>query len=185
MKPFSKISLATGTVAILATAVFAGTGTFDIEDGGAAEGNFTASVTPGSGDQALGRVRVSLSNPGSNNMDSVVISLAGARTGLSNFKLWISSDAVLDGGDTQFGSTIASDPGGTNLAFAGLYSDGVPFFYIFLTADLAGGATGTVLPGLEDISGPGVGGLLNFSPGDPMANSAATLPVELDSFSVE
>jgi len=50
---------------------------------------------------------------GTDSFHAATIKLTGARTGLSNFKLWFSND-ISFGGDTNIGATAATDPGDGN-----------------------------------------------------------------------
>ncbi|MCK4529723.1 MAG: hypothetical protein KAU44_00965, partial [Candidatus Marinimicrobia bacterium] len=108
--------------------------------------SFTPSVTSGSSDQAIGRFQLTGAEDGASLTDAS-IKLNGTRTGISNIKLWSSTDATF-GSDTQLGSTVASDPGNGNTAsftFSGFPSSiSTSGTYYFVTVDVASDATGAV-----------------------------------------
>ena len=86
-------------------------------------------------------------------LTNVSIDLEGSRTGFSNFKLWESTDAALDGGDTQLGSTIVTDPGANPAVFSSLTkSISTSGDYYFLTADVDIEATGSIRAYIGDAS---------------------------------
>ncbi|MBK7865582.1 MAG: hypothetical protein IPJ75_00480 [Ignavibacteriales bacterium] len=88
----------------------------------AADGTgYTYEGIGGSGNQPIGRFSLNDFNAGST-LTSATIKLNGARTGTSNFKLWVSTDNTFNSGtDTQIGSTVVADPGvGNNVVFGAL-----------------------------------------------------------------
>src|SRR5687767_12428485 len=110
-------------IAITAGACFtsvtaqAGKVSWDFKDGGATEGNFTAAPVKGQTSQVLGQVRIVPAAAVSAELDFFGVTLAGSRAGLSNFKVYTSTDATFDGGDPQFSITVAADPGATQIGF--------------------------------------------------------------------
>jgi hypothetical protein len=146
---------------------------------------FFAGVSRGSADQALGRFRLT-GNVGGASLTAVSIRLNGARTGLSNLKLWESSDAVF-GSDTQKGTTAAADPGnGNSVTFSGFTSAiTTGGTYYFLSGDVASDATGSVQgvitanASLTLSSGFLSGTITNA----PLSSADVSLPVGLVSFS--
>jgi hypothetical protein len=106
--------------------------------------SFTPSVTTGSSDQAIGRFQLTGAESGASLTDAS-IKLNGTRTGLSNIKLWASTDATF-GSDIQLGLTVSTDPGnGESATFSSLGSDiTTSETYYFITADIASDATGNV-----------------------------------------
>ncbi|HPG40301.1 MAG TPA: T9SS type A sorting domain-containing protein [bacterium] len=147
---------------------------------------FTSAVTPGNGNQALGRFQLTGSATGAT-LTAASIKLNGTRTGLSNLKLWSSTNNTFESGsDTQLGSTVAVDPGdGSSASFSGFSSAiGTSGTYYFLTGDIAAGATGAVqgvivANGNLTVSGGTLSGTITNA---PLSNGDASLPVELASF---
>ncbi|MEI7420845.1 MAG: glycine-rich protein, partial [Prolixibacteraceae bacterium] len=95
-------------------------------------------------DQAIGRFAMTATGSGGS-LSTATITLNGTRTGCSNFKLWESSDAVF-GGDTQLGSTIASDPGTSGIVTFNSFTSTLstsPKYY-FLTCDISNTSTGSI-----------------------------------------
>ncbi len=145
--------------------------------------SFSPSVTPGSTDQPIGRFSLSASDTGSE-LSRVTIRLDGTRTGASNFKLWKSANSTF-GSDTQLGSTVVTDPGDAKtVSFS--FNEGLTttMFYYFLTCDVAGGATGSIEGYLTDnTSLTFYDGVISATITDaPLSSGAATLPVELSTF---
>lgn len=144
---------------------------------------FTQTITPAA-NQAIGRFKLT-ANPGGVVLTNAVIKLNNERSGLSNFKLWSSTDESF-GSDTQVGTTIAADPGmGKNLTFSSLNSAiSSGGTYLFLTADVDAGATGTVQAVLADNNSLTITGglILEMISNDALSNGDATLPVELTAF---
>lgn len=145
---------------------------------------FTPSVTPNSANQILGRFQLTGSADGAA-LTAVSIKLNGLRTGLSNFKLWSSTDASF-GDDTQLGSTIAADPGnGSSITFNSfsnpISSGGI---YYFLTADVAADATGTLQGVIVQNSSLTIssGTLSGTISNAVLSAGELPLPVELTSF---
>lgn len=145
---------------------------------------FAQSFTPNAPDQILGRFKLTGSSNGAA-FTSAAIKLNNTRSGLSNFKLWSSSDELF-GSDSQLGSTVASDPGdGATVTFSGFNSPitqaGV---YYFLTADAASGVTGTVQCIIRNagdlaISNGTLGGTISSA---LLSGGTSPLPVELTLF---
>jgi hypothetical protein len=146
---------------------------------------FTPTVTKGSANQPLGRFQLTGDVAGSS-LTAASIKLNGTRTGLSNLKLWSSTDATF-GSDTQLGSTVTVDPGaGSSVSFSGFTSAiATGGTYYFLTGDVDAGATGKV-------QGVIIGnGNLTLNKGDlsgtitntPLSSGDVSLPVGLVSFS--
>lgn len=139
----------------------------------------------GASNQPIGRVSIN-TNTLAGNLEGTTISLSGTRSGLSNFKLWISPDNTF-GSDTQFGSTVGADPGGGTMQFSGISAQPASTtFYIFLTADVdvAGPASGSVLPSVTAVTAD----QLISVPGSPfnnMASGAEPLPVTLSLMTLE
>ncbi|MFA6596978.1 MAG: T9SS type A sorting domain-containing protein [Ignavibacteriaceae bacterium] len=145
---------------------------------------FTQSITPGSTNQALGRFLLTGTSSGAT-LTAASIKLNGTRTGLTNFKLWSSTDASF-GSDTQLGSTVAADPGdGGSISFSSLTSSiSISGTYYFLTTDVAAGATGTaqgviVQNSSLTLNGGSLSGTISNA---ALSSNAVSLPVELNSF---
>jgi hypothetical protein len=119
-------------------------------------------------------------------LTSATINFEGTPTGISNFKLWSSSDANF-GGDTQIGSTVSNFPGnGGSINFNG-FSNSVSSSgtYYFLTADVAANPTGTVRAYITNKSSLTLSsdGYLNSTFSNSyLSSEASPLPVELTSF---
>lgn len=150
-------------------------------------GSFTQSITPNSTNQALGQFKLTGSSSGAL-LTSASIRLDNARTGLSNLKLWSSTDATF-GGDTQLGSSITTDPGdGNAVTFSGFSSTiSTSGTYYFLTADIASGATGTVQGVIVQNNSLSLsGGVLSSTISNAViSNGTSPLPVKINSFIVE
>ena len=151
------------------------------------DGNsFTQSITSNSTNQVIGRFFLNADYSGAE-LTSATINFEGTPTGISNFKLWSSSDANF-GGDTQIGSTIANYPGnGGSINFTG-FSNSVSSSgtYYFLTADVAANPTGTVRAYITSKSSLTLSsdGYLNSTFSNSyLSSEASPLPVELISFS--
>ncbi len=145
---------------------------------------FTQSIIPGSTDLPLGRFQLTSDASGAT-LTAVSIKLNGTRTGLSNLKLWSSTDDSF-GGDTKIGSTVAEDPGdGASVSFSSLSAavntSGV---YYFITANVAADASGTVQAVISENSSLTISdGTLSGSISDALlSGNTAPLPVELISF---
>jgi hypothetical protein len=150
---------------------------------------FTQSVTPNSTDQVLGRFQLTADGSGST-FTAAGIKLNGTRTGLSNFKLWSSTNATFESGsDTQIGSTVAADPGDGNSITFSSFSSAVSTsgIYYFLTADVAAAATGTVQGVLVNNSSITLnsGALTGTITNAVLSNGTSPLPVELVSFTAK
>jgi hypothetical protein len=148
-------------------------------------GGFTPVVMRGGTNQALGRFELTGDAAGAS-LTAASIKLNGTRTGLSNLKLWQSSDAAF-GSDTQIGSTVAADPGdGNSVSFSGFSSSiGTGGTYYFLTGDVAsdamGGVHGVIVQNSSlTVSGGTLSGTITNA---PLSGVDASLPVGLASFS--
>jgi hypothetical protein len=146
---------------------------------------FATNGTKGNSNQVLGRFRLAGDVSGSS-LTAASIKLNGTRTGLSNLKLWLSTDATF-GGDTQMGSTVAADPGdGASVSFSGFSgSVGTAGTYFFLTGDLDAGASGKTR-GILTASGSltlNKGTLSGGISDAPLSSADVSLPVELITFS--
>ncbi|HPG40303.1 MAG TPA: T9SS type A sorting domain-containing protein [bacterium] len=147
---------------------------------------FTSSVVKGGLNQALGRFQLTGSASGAT-LTTASIKLDGTRTGLSNLKLWSSTNNTFESGsDTKLGSTVGGDPGdGGSVSFSSFSSSiGTGGTYYFLTGDVAAGATGIVqgvivANGNLTISDGTLSGSIDNA---PLSNGDASLPVELASF---
>jgi len=147
---------------------------------------FTTAVTPGNSNQALGRFVLTGDVAGAT-LTAASIKLNGTRTGLSNLKLWSSTDNTFESGsDTQLGSTVAADPGdGSSASFSGFSSAiATGGTYYFVTGDVSAGATGAVqgviiANGNLTVAGGTLSGSISTA---LLSNSDASLPVELSSF---
>ncbi|NQT26886.1 T9SS type A sorting domain-containing protein, partial [candidate division KSB1 bacterium] len=121
--------------------------TFSIVSVAFTDGNgFSPVITPDSENQALGRFHLTVGGSGVVLTDAA-IKLNGTRTGLSNLKLWSSTDDSFNSvSDVQLGSTVASDPGdGNSVEFTGFssaISTGTTWY--FLTGDISAAPSGTV-----------------------------------------
>ena len=119
--------------------------------------NYSPSVTQGQINQPFGRFQLSGTSADAALL-GVSIRLDDARTGVSNLKLWLSSDDSFHSGtDTQLGFTVAADPGNESLvSFSGL-SAPIPTsgVFFFITCDVSGSATGKIrgfIPSYEQIT---------------------------------
>jgi hypothetical protein len=117
--------------------------------------------------------------------------LEETRTGLSNFKLWYTSDFNSPYGPltTQLGGNVAVDPGTNNsIGFSGFtYSVPNTGAGFLVTADVAANATGNVRPWVTGPSSVGATGSTPTSNSGwpaPLAN-IGPLPVTLSLFAVE
>jgi len=144
---------------------------------------FAPTVVPGTTDNPIGRFAVSADEAGSS-LTRVTIKLNETRSGVSNFKLWKSSDENF-GSDTQKGTTVAADPGiGEYVSFALNEAVSTSTEYYFLTADVSADATGSIRPYLEDNSSLTFfdGELSSTKSNEPLSGSDVSLPVTLASF---
>jgi hypothetical protein len=141
-----------------------------------------SSGTPGANNNIIGRFKL-LGNHEGGVLQSVTISLSGTRSGVSNVKLWSSSDNSFNSGsDTQ----LSSKSDATSVTFNGFNSlvDNTSGTYYFITMDLTGGATGSVtatIPSQTSFSFAGANQPSSFSNAS-LSSSAVPLPVELISF---
>jgi hypothetical protein len=141
--------------------------------------------TLGASNQPIGRASVATGVIVNGELTGTTVTLSGTRTGLSNFKMWVSTDNTFDGGDTQFGSTVAADPGGSAMEFNGSsIQPASTTFYVFLTADvdIAGVASGSVLPTMSGMTS--IPQIFSFAPG-AMASGAEPLPITVSLISAE
>lgn len=158
---------------------------FTLSNGTAGEINYSPAVTRNSTDQPIGVFSLDADGAGSTLAD-VTIRLTGVRTGLSNFKTWTSTDASFNSvTDTQKGATIAVDPGIAGMVFGGTFPMPLGKTYLFLTADVDSGATGTVQANVISISSNATATLQNFTPPEAMSTGAIPLPVSVSEFTVE
>lgn len=111
--------------------------------------DFNSSYDAGTGIRVLGRFSMKASAAGSS-FSTATIKVNGLATGLSNFKLWESTDETF-GTDAQIGSTVAAYPGsGSNLSFNGFSSNlSTTYKYYFLTASATGASTGVLVPSIS------------------------------------
>jgi len=152
-------------------------------------GSFTPNVIAGNSTQVIGRFELEENITGVN-LSVASIKLNGTRTGMSNIKLWHSTNSSFEAGtDTQLGSTTVADPGnGNSVSFSSFSQEiGRSGSWFFLTADIAAGATGAVEGILVNNSS------LTFSNGQlsssitnaPLSNGDVSLPVQLALFSAK
>lgn len=148
--------------------------------------SFTPGINHGYTNQALGRFKLT-ADASDAALTDASIKLNGTRTGLSNLKLWSSTDdSYNSGSDTQIGSTVSSDPGDGSAAAFSSFSSSISTSgtYYFITGDVSSEATGEVTgvivqnSSLTISSGSLSGSISNAS----LSASAAPLPVELSSF---
>lgn len=148
---------------------------------------FTQSITPNNTNQVLGRFQLTRSVIGTA-LTSVAIRLNNTRTGLSNIKLWASSDAAF-GGDTQLGATVSTDPGnGNSVSYSGFTSAvSTSGNYYFLTGDVSSGATGTVQGVMVDNNSLTMrDGILSGTIANAvLSDGTYLLPVELSTFTAK
>ena len=171
-------------LAVVSSSSVAGT-SFTFQDGSTTQGNYLNSPVLGQTDQPIGRVRINA--PGCcANVQQFTITLSGTHTGLSNFKMWNSTDQSF-GGDTQYGSTVPTDPGAGSLQFTQVLTLGSTpgDTYFFLTADVDANATGSVLPLVTGLSCNT--SVFNYAGNgyDRMANATEPVPVTVSSIKVE
>ena len=137
----------------------------------------------------LGRFEL-LSNASGPDFQSATVQLNGTRTGLSNLRLWASTDGTFDtGSDTQLGSTVSVDPGDGNSVTFNSFSEsiGTSGKTFFLTADVAMEATGVVRGAIVENSSLIIsnGRLTSTISNAPLSSGDASLPIELTLFSAE
>ena len=172
-----------GFVVLIATMMTIGAGRANAAAGWVYLNGSGFSYTPtlGATNQVLGRASIATGLIVNGELTGTSVTLSGTRSGLSNLKLWISTDNVF-GGDSQFGSTVGADPGAGMMEFNGsTIQPASTTFYLFLTADVAGGASGSVIPtvsGMTSNASP-----FSFFPG-PMADNAF-LPVTVSLITAE
>ncbi|NQV16526.1 hypothetical protein HQ531_13775, partial [bacterium] len=150
---------------------------------------FVPSVTLGGSNQAFGRFVLQVGFESATLTDAT-IKLNGTRTGMTNFKLWSSTNSTFESGsDTQLGSTIGVDPGsGENATFSSFASSiaalpSVSTF--FLSADVASNATGAIRGVIVNNSSlvfTGQATLNQTISNANLSSSDVALPVELTSF---
>ena len=104
----------------------------------------------------FGRCKLLATDTGAS-LAGTVIQLNGVRTGVSNLRLWSSTDddSFDSDEDTQLGVTTADDPGaGNNVIFSGL-SASIPTtgVYLFVTCDVTTTATGIISGVIETTGG--------------------------------
>ncbi|MCA0389591.1 MAG: T9SS type A sorting domain-containing protein [Bacteroidetes bacterium] len=146
---------------------------------------YTHEGVPGSINQPFGRFYLDDLNEGST-LTGATIKLNGTRTGVSNFKLWASSDNIdFDPlTSTQIGTTVAVDPGeGNNIVFSSLSKALSYYNWFFVTCDLAENATGAIQGVLVDNSSLTIAGgsLSSTITNATLSGGATPLPVELTS----
>jgi hypothetical protein len=146
--------------------------------------SFTQNITPNTVNQPIGRFQLTANASGAT-LTATSIRLNGMRSGLSNFKLWLSANSTFEpGSDTQLGSTIGSDPGdGGSVLFTFSSAITISPVYYFLTADVAAAASGTVqgvivANGSLTTQGTLSGTISNAA----LSNNTAALPVVLTKF---
>jgi len=144
---------------------------------------FTPAVVKGSVNQAVGRFQLTGDVVGSA-LTGVTIQLNGTRTGLSNLKLWSSTDASFESGsDTPLDGPETDGAAIVFSGFSSAISSGGSWY--FITADVAaeatGGVQGLVLNNAALVLDKGTlsGSLSN----EVLSNGDASLPVDLHAFS--
>lgn len=140
---------------------------------------FTPAITLGATAKAIGRFTLTPNVSGST-LTAAYIKINGVRSGLTNFKLWYSTDAVY-GGDTQIGSNVAVDQGaGNTVSFSFSRALSVAANYFFVTCDVGAAAAGSITPLLASQASLTItGGALSSSFADSPLSSAdvALLPL--------
>lgn len=149
---------------------------------------YSPSAVCGNSNQVFGRFLLSGDVSGAN-LTAISVRLDGARTGVSNIKLWSSADESFDGGtgtDLQLGSTLSSDPGdGSTASFSSfassISSSGI---YYFVTGDLAVEATGVIQGVIIENASLTLtyGSLSGLISNAVLSSGDVSLPVELDLF---
>ena len=147
--------------------------------------DFTPNITRGQINQPLGRFQLTPDVTGASFTNVSIQLNGGTRTGLSNLKLWSSSDDSF-GGDIKLGSTVVNDPGnGYSVSFSNFSSSlSTSGTYFFITGDVASNATGNIQCTIVHDScvtlnnGILPGTIANAS----LSNGNAPLPVELSAF---
>ena len=151
---------------------------------------FTPSAVVKGTSDVLGRFKFSISSP--DNWTAVKVTYNDVRTGLTNFRLFFSTDSFFDGGDTQVGGTTAADPGdGGSITFS--FSQAVSAntsYWGFVTADVAINATGqvrAVVFGTNVITFSTTGSYSNPNAGffGPLSTANVPVPVVLSKFIAE
>ncbi|MFA6598421.1 MAG: T9SS type A sorting domain-containing protein [Ignavibacteriaceae bacterium] len=142
-------------------------------------------ATPGTNNNPVGRFQLTGSSYGGV-LQALTVSFSGTRSGVSNVKLWSSTDNSFNSGtDVQLNSK--SD--GSSITFNSFNSlvDNSSGTYYFLTVDLASGATGSVtatIPSQASFTFAGANQPGSFTTA-VLTSATAPLPVELSSFSAQ
>jgi len=148
---------------------------------------FIPTISQGSANQVLGRFQLQGDEPGAT-LTSATIKLNGSRSGISNYKLWVSAENNFNSvNDTQLGATVSADPGdGHSISFTD-FSNPITTggLYYLLTADVATEASGIIASIIVNNTNLGITGgtIPGVIDNDPLANSDISLPVSLVSFS--
>jgi hypothetical protein len=101
-------------------------------------------VTKGSNTQIIGRFHLNADVTGAS-LTGASFDLSGDRTGLSNYKLWASTDAVFNEAEDEYTRTVSTDPGASPLVFSSfIVNIPVSGKYFFLTVDVDAEASGNV-----------------------------------------
>jgi len=147
------------------------------------------SLTPGQNTQPFGRFTLQASKT-DGALTAADIKLSGTRSAgeVSNITLWYSSDDTF-GGDTQLGSTIATDPGTDELAsFSGFnHSIETCVRYYFISCDVAADASGAIRGVMVNNNSLTFSSAF-LSPGIKdayLSSGDVTLPVELSAFTAQ
>ncbi len=136
---------------------------------------------PGMDNNVLGRVLLTGDNSNAS-LTSLTANISGTRSGITNLKLWSSTDETFDSGADQLLSTASDGGAVTFTTFSStLSSSGI---YYFITADLAADASGQVTGSITDGSSFTFlnGNLITTVNNDQLSQSSSVLPVELISF---
>lgn len=143
---------------------------------------FNQEVLSGSLNQAIGRFKLSAYQGGAK-FNGLSIKILGNRAGISNLKLWASSDSIFNPNFAeQIGNTITNDPGNEIAVFNGFIKDISTYgsFY-FLTGNIDSIASGYIQGIIEkntDIILSG-GIIAEFIDSAVLSNKGLQIPVEL------
>ncbi len=110
---------------------------------------FPGSPTAGSNNNPIGRFYLDADTTGAS-LTAVTVTTGGSRSGVSNLKLWSSTDATFNSGsDTQ----LNSQSDGSSVTFSGFSSAiSASVTYYFVTTDLGVSASGSFVPTIGSIS---------------------------------
>jgi len=165
-----------------------------ITDGSSSNLDFSGDVSPGTNDNPVGIFALSASQTGATLNEVTVTHDAGGTTGITNARLYLSSDQTLEpGSDTQVASFDVTDSGAEpQFPFTGI-ATAIPTspVYAIVAIDVAAGVSGDVQFELAQASDLTVtdgeiatvnGSTQSTFSALPLSNAPTALPVEMTSF---